>query len=417
MTETTAKADHRRATPFRVLLSSYACRPDAGSEVGIGWNWVMSLAEAGCELDVFTAARNREANEAFLAANPMPNLRFHFVDVPWMSPWERGGKHYLLWSWKTWRQARLLARTKRFDLVLHVSYGSVHVPTQLWRLGLPTIFGPVGGGQVTPQSLLEYYGPGRSHEERRTLLTRLLPRMPVYRGSMRKMRVVLAANSDTAALAKRAGCRDVRLLCDTGLRRDYASEGPRQFTATNQIHLVWVGSFQRRKGLELAFDALQHASPKIQLTLIGDGIERAEMDAMLAKRGLAERVHWSGARLGWMEVRDNFRTHDAILFTSLRDSFGSQLLEAMSQGLPFIALSMSGARDFLPSEGGLSVELGQNVTETVCALSRALDDFATLTIEQRNHMSEIAWHAAQEFAWSRRAETMLEIFAQVTHDK
>jgi glycosyltransferase involved in cell wall biosynthesis len=248
-------------------------------------------------------------------------------------------------------------------------------------------------------------------------LTRLLPRMPVYRGSMRKMRVVLAANSDTAALAKRAGCRDVRLLCDTGLRRDYASEGPRQFTATNQIHLVWVGSFQRRKGLELAFDALQHASPKIQLTLIGDGIERAEMDAMLAKRGLAERVHWSGARLGWMEVRDNFRTHDAILFTSLRDSFGSQLLEAMSQGLPFIALSMSGARDFLPSEGGLSVELGQNVTETVCALSRALDDFATLTIEQRNHMSEIAWHAAQEFAWSRRAETMLEIFAQVTHDK
>jgi glycosyltransferase involved in cell wall biosynthesis len=417
MTAITNGPDHRNSASFRVLVSAYACRPGAGSELGTGWNWVLHLAEAGCELDVFTVARNREANEAFLAAHPMPNLRFHFVEVPWLSPWARGAKHYLLWHWRTWLRARQLARIKRFDLALHVSYGSVHVPTQLWRLGLPTIFGPVGGGQVAPESLLDYFGPLRKHEARRTFLTRLLPWVPGYRGSMRKMRVVLGANTDTMALAKRAGCRDVRLLCDTGLRQDYAADGPRQFSEKENIQMLWVGTFQRRKGLELAFDALQHASPRIHLTLIGDGLERREVDAMLTQRGLADRVHWSGARLGWMEVRDSFRTHDALLFTSLRDSFGSQLLEAMSQGLPIVALSMSGARDFLPVGGGLNVEPGKDAGETVLRLRQALDDFAALPAEQRNRMSETVWLKAQDFAWSRRTETMLEIFSQVMNDK
>ena len=237
MTPASSAAEQPSLDAYRIIISSYACRPNAGSELGTGWNWVLYLARAGCMIDVFTAARNREQTEAYLAINPMPNVRFHFVSVPWLSPWEHGARHYLLWHWRTWRAARQLVRSERFDLALHVSYGSVHVPTQLWRLGLPTIFGPVGGGQVAPASLLRYFGAQRGNEERRTLATRLLPRLPIYRRSMRRMRVVLGANSETVALARKAGCRDVRLLCDTGLRDDYAADAPRanqQNTRENQ---------------------------------------------------------------------------------------------------------------------------------------------------------------------------------------
>ena len=394
-------------------MSSYACRPNAGSELGTGWNWVLHLAQAGCELAVFTAARNRPATEAFLASNPLPTARFHFVEVPWMSPWAHDARHYLLWQWRTWREARRLARAERFDLALHVSYGSVHIPTQLWRLGLPTIFGPVGGGQVAPASLLRYFGAARRNEERRTLVTRLLPRLPVYRRSMRKMRVVLGANSETVDLARRAGCRDVRLLCDTGLREDYAAEAPRQFAPAETIRVLWVGGFRARKGLLLAFDALQRASPRTHLTLVGDGLAPAEVERLAAERGLTGRVHWSGVRASWLEVRDSFRTHDALFFTSLRDSFGSQLLEAMSQGLPVVALSMSGARDFLPDDGCLKVEPGTDADETVRRLAGALDNFASLSLDRRDAMSGVVWHTAQSFAWERRAETMMKIFAEI----
>ena len=408
----TSASDQRGSRAFRVIVSSYACRPNAGSELGTGWNWVVHLAESGCELAVFTAARNREETEAFLASHPMPNVSFHFVAVPWLPAWEHGARHYLLWHWRTWREARRLIRAERFDLSLHVSYGSIHVPTQLWRLGLPTIFGPVGGGQVAPASLLRYFGPERRNEERRTLATRLLPKLPLYRDSMRRMRVVLGANSDTVALARRAGCRDVRLLCDTGLREDYAAAEPRQFHPQAMIRLLWVGSFRPRKGLLLAFDALKTTSAKIELTLVGDGLAPEVVERMLAERELTGRVHWRGTRLSWMEVRESFRTHDALFFTSLRDSFGSQLLEAMSQGLPIVALSMSGARDFLPAEGCLKIEPGLDADETVRRLTAALDDFASLSINQRDRMSAAVWRTAQMFSWKRRAETMMAIFAE-----
>ena len=279
---------------------------------------------------------------------------------------------------------------------------------------MPTVFGPVGGGQVTPTSLLSLFGAQQRSERRRTLITRHLPWNPVYRHSMRRMRVVLGANSDTVALARGAGSHDVRLMCDSGLREDYAATEPRRFEPGDRLRLLWVGRFLPRKGLTLAFDALQRASTKIELTLVGDGLSPAELEGLLAARGLSGRVHWTGARMTWLEVRDRFRDHDALFFTSLRDSFGSQLLEAMSQGLPIIALSMSGARDFLPAEGALKVAPGADAVETVARLAAALDHFASLPADERTQMSEIVWRAAQVFTWQLRASEMVHLLRQLT---
>ncbi len=415
MTAIESEPEEPKVAPLRVLLSSYACRPDSGSESGIGWNWVTHLAEAGCTLDVLTAARNQAGIAGFLAEHRLEHVRFHYVPVPWLSPWENGARHYLLWQWQAFRLARTLLRQRRCDAVLHVSYGSVHLPTQLWRLGVPTVFGPVGGGQVTPAPLLSLFGAQQRSERLRTLITRHLPWNPVYRQSMRRMRVVLGANSDTVALARQAGSRDVRLMCDSGLREDYAADKPRRFEVGGRLRLLWVGRFLPRKGLTLAFNALQRSRSDIELTLVGDGLEPAELDRMLSARGISGRVHWSGARLTWLEVRDRFRDHDALFFTSLRDSFGSQLLEAMSQGLPIIALSMSGARDFLPPEGALKVEPGADASDTAARLAAALDHFASLPAAERTRMSEIVWHAAKAFSWQRRAGEMVHLLRQLTH--
>ena len=402
-----------RAGAVRLLLSAYACRPGAGSEVGIGWNWAQHLAETGAEVDVLTASRNRSEAELFAGQHPELRLRFHYVHVPFLSEWSHGAKHYLLWNLGAWRLARKLARARQWDAVVHVSYGSVHLPTQLWRLGLPTVFGPVGGGQVTAEELLPYFGTQVRNERRRTALTRMLPSLPFYRSSMRHMRVVLGANSETVSLARRAGATDVRLMCDTGLREDYRAERPRQFEPGGATRLLWVGRFMPRKGLLLALDALQHSTPEVSLTLLGDGLDPGEVKRLIDERGLAGRVHWTGERVGWMEVRECYRTHDALFFTSLRDTFGSQLLEAMSQGLPVVALSMNGARDFLPVDGAIKVEPATTAEATRQRLTAALNEYARTGAEQRSRMSEVVWRSAQEFAWPRRAEQMLTIVSDI----
>ena len=39
--------------PIKVIVSAYACGPKWGSEIGMGWNWVINLAQY-CELTVIT---------------------------------------------------------------------------------------------------------------------------------------------------------------------------------------------------------------------------------------------------------------------------------------------------------------------------------------------------------------------------
>ena len=402
---------------INILLSAYACRPNTGSELGTGWNWAVHLAETGSVVHVLTAGRNREATEAYQREHPSSELHFHFIDVPWMDPMSFGARHYLAWQWLGLRRAKVLSKSVAFDVVQHVSYGSVHLPTPLWRLGLPTIFGPVGGGQTTPPSLLPYFGEEARSERWRTRITKWLPHLPPYRKAISRMSVVLAANRNTLELVKQAGCRRAELLCDTGLRMDFAADSPRRFGPSLPLRLLWVGRFMPRKGVELAFDALQQATPNIHLTLVGDGLEDATLRRMLVQRGLEGRVFWAGKRLPWLEVREAYLNHDALLFTSMRDSFGSQILEAMSVGLPVIALNLGGAQDFLPPLAGIKIDIGVTATETVERLSSALNRFVELTIEERNAMSEEAWRKSRNFAWPTRTAFALGLFEEILHQK
>ena len=146
---------------MRLLLSAYACRPNAGSEPGVGWSWATSLAARGIEVHTLVVERNRQAVEAGLKSTAIPNLHFHFVDVPaWAKKFE--ALQYFYWQFAALKAARLLHTRLKFDVSHHVTYASVHVPSQLWRLEIPFVFGPIGGGQTTPAAVWAKAGPAKA---------------------------------------------------------------------------------------------------------------------------------------------------------------------------------------------------------------------------------------------------------------
>lgn len=46
----------------KIFVSAYACEPYKGSEVGVGWNWVLQMSRQ-FELWVLTRSNNREPIE------------------------------------------------------------------------------------------------------------------------------------------------------------------------------------------------------------------------------------------------------------------------------------------------------------------------------------------------------------------
>jgi glycosyltransferase involved in cell wall biosynthesis len=133
---------------------------------------------------------------------------------------------------------------------------------------------------------------------------------------------------------------------------------------------------------------------------------------MIRGRDLQDRVFWKGGRLNYQELRAAYAGHDAMLFTSLRDSFGSQLLEAMAMGLPIITLDSHGAHDHVPANASIKVTVG-NPEETVHRLATAIEDYASCPTYKKDAMSRHAWNFAKTLSWPGRAEQAEKLYEEV----
>jgi len=96
-----------------------------------------------------------------------------------------------------------------------------------------------------------------------------------------------------------------------------------------------------------ALAALGEAARHVHLVLLGDGPERAAVEA--AARGLSGRVHLLGHRAA---PQADYRAMDAFLLSSDTEQMPVALLEAMASALPVVATDVGDVRAVLPPEQG-----------------------------------------------------------------
>lgn len=395
---------------MNVLLSAYACKPDSGSEPGNGWNWALHLAERGMRVTVLTRREGQAAIEASLRKHPNPNLSVAYVTVPGNLFRTGSGIHYFVWQFCAVRVARSLHRKNQFDVAHHVTYTSIHVPTQLWRLGIPTIFGPVGGGQTAPPAMLSYFGSARWQERARTLLTASLRYSLFHRRWLSRMSTLYAANSATLAIMHKLGRPDARLQFDISITPDCIAEEPRAFAEENKpLRVIWVGRLLPRKALPLALDAFAQVRQPALLTIVGSGLPEETVRQMVRSRGLEGRVAWAGRRLTLGEVYAAYQQHDILFFTSLRDTSGLQIIEAMARGLPVVTLDLHGASDVVSDATGIKVPV-TDPAGVARDLAAAIDRFALKTPEEKAEMSRNAWEFAKCYTWASRAASTESLY-------
>jgi glycosyltransferase involved in cell wall biosynthesis len=106
------------------------------------------------------------------------------------------------------------------------------------------------------------------------------------------------------------------------------------------LRLLYVGRLSPQKGLEYLIEALT-LIPGIQLhlDLVGDGPQRAELQARCRRLGLDERISFRGW-LGKAELPQLYRQSNVFVMPSLDEGLSNALLEAMASGLPVIATSI-----------------------------------------------------------------------------
>ncbi len=167
------------------------------------------------------------------------------------------------------------------------------------------------------------------------------------------------------------------------------------------------------KGLVLALKAVQKVQVPVHLTIVGNGPLGPKVLDLIRSYGLEDKVDWWG-QVPWMGVKKAYETNDVFLFTSLRESFGAQLLEAMAYGLPIITLNHFGARDFVPDAASIKVPV-TNPEDVANNLARSIDTLWHFPLE-RERMGKASYEFAQSQTWDRRVEKLSKIYDQLIDD-
>jgi glycosyltransferase involved in cell wall biosynthesis len=107
--------------------------------------------------------------------------------------------------------------------------------------------------------------------------------------------------------------------------------------SADRLRLVTVGRLVPVKGFEYLIRAIAELGPRghdVSLTIVGDGPERSQLEALALDLGVADRIQFAG----WQsDVRSFLDSADVFVLPTLGEGFGLSILEAMGRGLPVIS--------------------------------------------------------------------------------
>jgi glycosyltransferase involved in cell wall biosynthesis len=171
-----------------------------------------------------------------------------------------------------------------------------------------------------------------------------------------------------------------------GDRKDlFLSGGPLVVGTLAELH--------KNKGLSYAIEGIAQLKKQTGAALIfiilGDGEERARLDALIAKLGLADVVFLAGHRDDGVALLSAF---DIFLLPSITEAFPYAILEAGKVGLPVVATAVGGIPEIIDDmESGILIQ-SKNPGEVARALSyliqhperrKALGDAMAMRIAHR----------------------------------
>ncbi len=351
----------------------------------------------------------------------MPNVRWFYFDLPrWASFWKKGrhGIHlyYCLWQVGAYFLAKKLHQQRPFDLAHHVTLVNYWLPIYLALLPVPLVWGPVGGGESAPPGFWRCWSfRGKSYEFLRELGRRLSEINPFVRHTSRKAASVLATTDETAKRLVRLGRKRVQIFSQVGLPRKEI-ERLKNFPLrceSKKFRALSIGSLVHFKGFELglrAFASFHRRFPQSEYWLLGDGPERARLERLAWRLGVAVQVVFFG-ELPRGKVLAKLGECDVLLHPTLHDSGGWASLEAMAAGRPVICLDRGGPALQVTSETGIKVA-AISPDQVVADLAEALVGLVS-DPERRTRLGAMARARVQKhFSWDRKGEDLMAVYSE-----
>jgi glycosyltransferase involved in cell wall biosynthesis len=182
----------------------------------------------------------------------------------------------------------------------------------------------------------------------------------------------------------------------------------------DDVLLVYAGRIAPEKNLSFllhAFAGLVSTSPNVHLVLVGGGTKQFEEDVqgLITQLGLGNRVYSTGV-IAYDDIPSYLAMCDIFVTASVAETFGMSTVEAMSAGLPIMAVHSPGTSDIV-EDGKTGFLTGEDVTAFNTKLAY-LCQHANL----RKEMGQAACRASEGYDIERTTQLLLGHYIRLSQN-
>lgn len=352
-----------------ILVLSYCISPLRGSEYSVGWNYVNEMSKNNKLIVLCGAAGEHMGDFDELDGVILNNVRFVKIKPNHLAEFLNKLNKlniinyafyfaYNLWHKSAYAEAMKIVESEKIDLIHYVCPIGYREPGWLWKINLPYIWGPIGGIKNRP---LKAMG-GKNAKDFIMSATKNLVNYVQFNfnrnveSAIKRANLLLTSTSEIGDMVRHRYNVESIVIPENAIHSDLYKNNQLIEVAENEaLKILWIGSIDNRKSLEILIYALSKVKNKNWiLNVIGEGEKIIYINDLILKFNLTNNVRMLGKipRLNVFDVIKNSHIH---VITSMMEGNPTTLWETMSFGVPTMSLDHCGMRDVICEKCGIKI--------------------------------------------------------------
>lgn len=427
---------------MKALLVIESCNPEFSSVPLVGYQFYEQISKF-CDVTLVTHCRNREALEKVRGSREVIYITpgafesFYYRVIVKLSTFRgqviwplRHALQFPIYHFFDKAVASLFRdriKNGEFDLVHAMTPMMPRYPYSVSKYchDVPFLMGPVNGGVPFPDAFKK---TGRK-EFSALYFLRSIGRwlIPEYHATYKRADLILAGSTYTKDwIENNLGVSNAKLVLmyENGVPDDFYC-APQEVNGQSEsrqddLKLLFVGRLEPYKGCDMLLEAIHKIAQEspdthgLQLTVVGDGSQRKELQQTCKRQELEDIVTFTG-NIPHQDVAEHLSQSDLFCFPSIREFGGAVVMEAMACGTPCIVVDNGGIGEYVTENDGIKiVPLGRK--HVIDALAKAITHLRD-DPEARQRLAVQARARANEFSWSAKGKELDRIYSLLVAHK
>jgi glycosyltransferase involved in cell wall biosynthesis len=370
---------------LKIFVSAYACEPNLGSEIGVGWHWVLEMSKY-FDLWVLTRKSNQSTIEKWLSKHPIQNkIHFLYFDLPKkLRFWKKGLRgvrtYYTIWLWCTNAIVKRTMRKNNIKLFHHLTYGNALLPVSSFGQKQFFVWGPIGGVDSIPYDYSKHYSSkSRIIESIRRLMVKTLALNLGFNQRCKNAQLIFCKSQSIYEQIPKKYRHKAMLFTDVAVEPKDVTKfvAPTLKKDSSAIKYLSVGRLDAWRGFDLLIEAFSGAvkqNSQIQLEILGKGSDKKRLKAIIQQLDINSHVTMTG-QVSMEEYYSKLANCDVVVNPCLKEGAVTTAFDSLSFGKPLIGIDTGGYTQYFKDDYSIiiprnsRIEVVNNLTAAILELT------------------------------------------------